>query len=180
MEDRRTVKTKRAIRKAFLELLQQKNINRISVVEISKLADLGRGTFYLHYQDVYELMEQLENELIEDLEELYSASFLGDNTMNILKFTDTLTEYMAANREVFLVLARTENGGRTMDKIKQFFNQKILSDNSNIVTEMDRAEVLFSVSGVFGVLEAWLKADMTTPFKSVSEMLHHVLIKLET
>lgn len=180
MEDRRAVKTKRAIRKAFLELLEQKNINRISVVEISKLADLGRGTFYLHYKDVYELMEHLENELIDNLGELYCASFHCDHTMNILKFTETLTQYMESNRKVFLVLARTDNGGRTMEKIKHFFHQKLLSDNSNIITELDVAEVLFSVAGVFGVLEAWLKDDMTTPYQSVSEMLHHVLIKLET
>ena len=180
MEDRRAVKTKRAIRKAFLELLEQKNINRISVVEISKLADLGRGTFYLHYKDVYELMEHLENELIDNLGQLYNASFQCDHTMNILKFTKTLTQYMESNRKVFLVLARTDNGGRTMEKIKHFFHQKLLSDNSNVITELDVAEVLFSVAGVFGVLEAWLKDDMTTPYQSVSEMLHHVLIKLET
>jgi AcrR family transcriptional regulator len=179
MEDRRSVKTKKVIRKVFLELLAEKNINRISVVEISKRADLGRGTFYLHYKDVYDLMETLENELIDNLGQLYNASCLGDNSMNILKFTDTLTEYMDANRDLFLVVARTENGGRTMEKVKYFFNQKLLSDSPITFTELDVAEVLFSISGVFGVLEAWLKDGMITPHKSVSEMLHHVLIKLE-
>lgn len=179
MEDRRSIKTKRAIRNAFLELLKEKSINRISVVEISKLADLGRGTFYLHYKDVYELMEYLENELIHNLEILYDTSYPCGNSSNMLKFTGTVTDYMEENRESFLVLARIENGGRILEKIKYFFNQKLISSEADVITELDRAEVLFIVSGAFGILEAWLKEGMKMPSKSVSEMLNHVLTKFE-
>jgi AcrR family transcriptional regulator len=179
MEDRRSIKTKRAIRNAFLELLKEKSINRISVVEISKLADLGRGTFYLHYKDVYELMEHLENELIHNLEILYDTSYPCGNSTNMLKFTETITKYMEENREIFLVLTRIENGGRILEKIKYFFNKKLLSDEVEVVTELYRAEVLFIVSGAFGILEAWLKEGMKMSSKSVSEMLNHVLIKFE-
>lgn len=180
MEDRRSLKTKRAIRNAFLELLKHKNINRISIVEISKLADLGRGTFYLHYKDVYELMEQLEQELIEDLSRLYDDSQPCDNSMNMLKLAETITQYMELNRETFLVVARTENGGRTLEEIKDFFIRKILSDYDKIVTDIDRGEAVFIVSGVFGILESWIRDGMTTPSKSVSELLHYVLVKFES
>ncbi|WP_238902798.1 TetR/AcrR family transcriptional regulator [Clostridium sp. YIM B02506] len=179
MEDRRSIKTKRAIRNAFLELLKEKSINRISVVEISKLADLGRGTFYLHYKDVYELMEHLENELIHNLEILYDTSYPCGNSSNMLKFTGTVTDYMEENRESFLILTRIENGGRILEKIKYFFNQKLISSEVDTITELDKAEVLFIVSGAFGVLEAWLKEGMKMPSKSVSEMLNHVLTKFE-
>jgi AcrR family transcriptional regulator len=179
MEDRRSIKTKRAIRNAFLELLKEKSINRISVVEISKLADLGRGTFYLHYKDVYELMEHLENELIHNLEILYDTSYPCGNSSNMLKFTGTVTNYMEENRESFLILTRIENGGRILEKIKYFFNQKLISSEVDTITELDRAEVLFIVSGAFGILEEWLKEGMKMPSKSVSEMLNHVLTKFE-
>lgn len=45
MEDKRNVKTERLIRTVFLELLKEKSINEITVAEISRKADLGRGTF---------------------------------------------------------------------------------------------------------------------------------------
>ena len=48
MEDRRSIKTKRAIKEAFLKLLHEKEINKITVSDLSRRADLGRGTFYLH------------------------------------------------------------------------------------------------------------------------------------
>lgn len=179
MEDRRSIKTKRAIKNAFLELLKEKSINRISVVEISKLADLGRGTFYLHYKDVYELMEHLENELIHNLEILYDTSYPCGNSSNMLKFTGTVTDYMEENRESFLILTRIENGGRILEKIKCLFNQKLLSSEVDVITALDKAEVLFIVSGAFGILEAWLKEGMKMSSKSVSEMLNHVLTKFE-
>lgn len=179
MEDRRSAKTKRAIRKAFLELLKHKNINRISVVEISELADLGRGTFYLHYKDVYDLMEQLENELICNLEKLYDASFPYNNSINMLKLTETITEYMKSNREVFLLLARTENGSRIPEKLKKFFIKKLLSENESVVTKADKVEAVFIVSGVLGVLDTWLRDDIRTSHKSISELLHHELMKFE-
>lgn len=179
MEDRRAAKTKQAIRKAFLELLKYKSINRISIVEISTHADLGRGTFYLHYKDVYDLMEHLENELISNLENLYDASFPFNNSMNMLKLTETITEYMESNRETFLLLSRTENGSRILEKVKHFFIKKLLLADGDAVTEKEMIEDVFIVSGVLGVLETWLRDGIVTSRKSISEVLHHVLIKFE-
>lgn len=62
-EDRRVKYTKQAIRESFLELLQEKPIDKISVTEICKRADINRGTFYSHYTDPYDLRQQLEQEL---------------------------------------------------------------------------------------------------------------------
>ncbi len=53
MEDRRNKKTEQLIKRVFLKLLKEKSLNKITVAEIARLADLGRGTFYLHYGDVY-------------------------------------------------------------------------------------------------------------------------------
>lgn len=57
--DLRVLKTKRAIREAFLQLLQQKALDRISVVELANRAEISKGTFYLHYQDIYHLYNEV-------------------------------------------------------------------------------------------------------------------------
>lgn len=61
--DRRVRYTKKAIRESFLDLLEQKPIEKISVTEICKNADINRGTFYSHYADPFELKASLEQEL---------------------------------------------------------------------------------------------------------------------
>ena len=66
--DRRVIYTKRAIRDSFIELQQQKPIEKISVTEICKSADINRGTFYSHYSDPYDLRKSLEQELVDTIE----------------------------------------------------------------------------------------------------------------
>lgn len=57
-------KTQRAIRKVFLNLLNVKSFNQITVTDIIKEAELGRTTFYSYYTDKFQLLEEIEQELI--------------------------------------------------------------------------------------------------------------------
>ena len=66
-EDRRVRYTKQAIRDGFLRLLAEKPIEKISVTEICREADINRGTFYAHYSDPYELKRSLEDQLSDTL-----------------------------------------------------------------------------------------------------------------
>ena len=63
-----TEQTKNNLRIAFWSLYAQKPIEKISIKEITELAGYNRGTFYLHYKDVFDLMDQIKNELIEEVE----------------------------------------------------------------------------------------------------------------
>ena len=57
--DLRIEKTVRAIRSAFLELILTKPVHRITVTELARRAEINKGTFYLHYADIYDLYNQL-------------------------------------------------------------------------------------------------------------------------
>ena len=63
--DRRVVKTKRAIRNAFAELLSTKDINEITVKDIADLADINRKTFYCYYAGVFQVVDEIENEIVQ-------------------------------------------------------------------------------------------------------------------
>ena len=65
--DLRERKTKRAIRDAFLQLRAKKPLERITIKELSELAEISKATFYLHYKDIYDLSEQLQNEIVQDI-----------------------------------------------------------------------------------------------------------------
>lgn len=57
--DRRIRKTKTALKNGLIELMLEKNINDISVRELTEKVDLNRGTFYLHYKDIFDLLEKI-------------------------------------------------------------------------------------------------------------------------
>lgn len=60
--DRRVLRSRQALIEAFRALLEEKTFSEISVYQISERADLNRGTFYAHFSDKYELLEQLIRE----------------------------------------------------------------------------------------------------------------------
>lgn len=62
--DKRIQKTKYAIRKAFMELLQKKPLEKITVKELCELAYINKSTFYSHYEDIYALSDALEYEMV--------------------------------------------------------------------------------------------------------------------
>ena len=61
--DRRVRKTRRQLRECLITLLKEKKVQDITVRELTDMADLNRGTFYLHYKDVFDLLEKTEAEL---------------------------------------------------------------------------------------------------------------------
>ena len=70
-EDLRIIKTKMAIKNAFLQLLSEKSFDKISVADIAQYALIHRGTFYSHYTDKYDLLNKLEDELIDEIGEFF-------------------------------------------------------------------------------------------------------------
>ena len=66
LSDRRIRKTKDLLRKTLTELLMEKDLKNITISELTERADINRGTFYLHYKDIYDLYEQIEKELLDD------------------------------------------------------------------------------------------------------------------
>ena len=75
MSDLRTKRTRAAIKRAFMTLRAKKTLEKITVKELSELAEINKATFYLHYQDIYDLSDKIENEL---LEEAFSSLHPGD------------------------------------------------------------------------------------------------------
>ena len=62
--DLRVKKTRKSIVDAFIELRQIKPLEKITVKELASKAMINKATFYLHYQDIYDLEDSLESELI--------------------------------------------------------------------------------------------------------------------
>ncbi len=62
--DLRIVKTRRIIREAFLELRGQNPLEKVKVSRLCQLAQINKTTFYKHYQDIYALSDEIENDII--------------------------------------------------------------------------------------------------------------------
>ncbi len=73
MEDIRIIKTKNRIQQAFIEMLQTKAFDRINVTELCQKAQISRITFYAHYHDKYDLLKQIEEELLKQASQSFES-----------------------------------------------------------------------------------------------------------
>ena len=176
MKDKRIIKTQKSIRNAFISLIKEKSLNQITVAEISRKADLGRGTFYLHYKDLYDLYEHIEYELYNELEEMFDRSYPSCEPTNLKMILENITEYIEENKDIFLFLIQQDSNGR---KFKSFFNKKVMENSLwKEGSELNEIESTFIVSGVVGVLVEWLENGLSIQREKISNLLYKVLLKL--
>ena len=91
-QERRVRRTRAMILAGFIQLMQQKPVKDISVRELADLVDINRSTFYLHYTDIYDLLEQTENDLMEQF-----LTIIDKNHANLTlqEFSDKLEQFFA-------------------------------------------------------------------------------------
>lgn len=105
-EDLRIRRTKKGIKDAFLELLEKKSIDDITISEIAKIANVNRKTFYRHYPTKYQIVEDIINDALNDLIfELENDHYFSSN----LSFYDVMACMVRAakknnNEKLFVYL----------------------------------------------------------------------------
>ena len=75
--DARVKYTVKVIKEAFLKILENKPITKISVKEVAEAAEVNRATFYSHFSDCYDLLERIENDLLNDFRSMVDVYCLG-------------------------------------------------------------------------------------------------------
>ena len=111
-QDRRITKTRKAIYTAFLQLLNQKNFESITVQEIIDLADVGRSTFYSHYESkellLDELCRYLFHHLFERDEHLSPQDYLAHIFQHFKKNQDHVSSLLLSKNDYFIRQLRKE------------------------------------------------------------------------
>ncbi len=110
---RKALKTKKLIKNALAELLQNKNLKDITVQEVAQKADISRTTFYNYYYDVYDIYEQLEKEVLAELG-ILTLNFHDNPSKD---YGDEFFNYITQNPEVFKMIFSPYNTGELRYKI---------------------------------------------------------------
>ena len=85
--DRRVRKTKAQLRRGLARLMQEKSINEITVKELVDEVDINRSTFYLHYTDIYQMLQKIEEEVMEEIVQVMEAYPIDHSDQNsVMRF----------------------------------------------------------------------------------------------
>lgn len=179
--DRMNEQTQEKIQTVFLQLLKEKNFTKISVQDITKAADINRGTFYLHYLDKYDLLDRMESLLLERLEEhlhqldpgklLKGAEKYGVSFQAVEVF-----RYIQIHHEWFRIFLGDNNRNGFQRRLKDFFMRhfygKMMDNPAFFESSTVPPDYLssFATSAFLGLIEQWLAKDLAETPEAMAEM----------
>ena len=142
---------------ALLSLLEKKDIEYITVTEITKKAGVNRSTFYLHYDDVYDLLE----ETIENLNKQFMASFEGKLPLEIKSKEDA---FLLTDQRLLLYLQYVKQNKKVLKLIHQkprlFNTQKVYQQMYDKIFILPYRNLFFTktkeyINLNFSLVELW-------------------------
>lgn len=156
-QDLRYIKTERSIRNSFHELVQEKDMNRITVRELVERAEINKTTFYSHYETLPDLIDTLERENID-----YIMDNL-DQVELLYKDSDRFIENLYRNLKDCRIVTIGKNGAgsqRFVARLKKALSEEI--DHKGIDTvQYKKTMVLlkFILHGVLGIISTESEGD---------------------
>ncbi|NOU69776.1 TetR family transcriptional regulator [Paenibacillus sp. LMG 31461] len=179
--DPRVLRTRLLIRNAFIELLQEHELEKITVNRIAERATINRVTFYLHYQDIPDMVNKLADDMITEIHTILKEAPdpPGFNIQIILN----LLEHIAENSNFYKILLASKRipvfTERLLKLIADFITSRIdkieASSNLNVKVKKDIA-IWYGSSAIIGTIVFWLRNDLPyTPVflaAQLAELLH--------
>lgn len=160
--DRRIAKTKKAIYRAFAQLLSEKNINDITIKDIADRADINRKTFYNYYDGIYELIGEIENKIIDSFEKVIREHNVNELLHNPNKMFDELVKIINSDFDFYQYLISVESNSNLVSKLfislksraKEVISEYSVLDEATLDIVLD-----FVISGMFTVFQRWFNSS---------------------
>lgn len=171
--DRRIGKTKKAIKRALLLLMEQKDVATISITELSELADINRKTFYLHYQSIEDVLSEIEDELISSLKEIVDDYHFDTDQRKIFALFLRLNRLINEDYEFYNNLIRLDANGSLIKKIKEILKISVLPEvfaSIDVDHKLLQFLVEFVATGIVSVYVEWFYTDKSISLEKLAEV----------
>lgn len=166
--DRRIARTRLAIREALVSLIETKGFDALSVRDITETANINRSTFYLHFQDKFDLLEQTEQEIIQDIQGI----ILQTDSLSLANFHLTqqplpvmvqMFEYFRANAALVRAILGIKGDIAFQIQLRKAIEQNLSKigffegiNSQNFLLPSEYI-ITYVIAAHLGVVQIWLK-----------------------
>ena len=180
-EYRSSVRSRRMLREAFLELLEEKEFGKITVTDIVNRADLNRSTFYAHYPDVNGVVEEIQDEIInKNMEMVRSVKY-----RNILKdpmpYLNSICTMLQENMQLYSRMGHTAEVHLHLDKYRRIIVEDIIN-HPEIPEEIRTApffeiRIHFFIGGMMNTYQQWAEGKLKCTLTEISQEIASLIQK---
>lgn len=173
MESPKKKQAREAMEGAFIQLLRKKSIDQISITELCRKAGVNRSTFYAHYLDIYDLMEQVSNRFVQNM----FQDMIGDiGEPNAGQDNETphplilcALKTTLANRELcrLLVLPNSNISYKLIEEVLDWCKKRyeVFSNRNN---PDYAAEYTMTIGGTIVLWYDWIRSDFASPLDEIA------------
>lgn len=165
------------LKRALIQLLQVKDISKITIKELCETAGINRSTFYTYYDTQYELLEDIEREILEELVVHFKDLRPETGQREVTESVSTLLRYTEKNIDSFRALLG-EHGDPS-------FHHKIITANQAVIREWnvsgsadataERTAYLFATCGGVEVIKEWIMDEERMPRATLAGLLGNLI-----
>lgn len=181
-EDRRIRRTQRLLKESLGALMSKKAFKDITIKDITELADLNRGTFYLHYSDTYELLMAMENDVLNDFQEMISSYLETKPGNNLMSMLLPIVHYIVENEEICRNLFENSASNDFLIKFKTLVqkNGAALIERLYPASKSKDSEYFFEfvTYGLIGILKKWLDGGTAQTEEEIARISNDAILSL--
>mgnify|MGYP002523947396 FL=1 len=182
-EENRSVRnTRRKLREALIAKMKEKPISEITAKELAETVDISRGTFYLHYDDVFDLLKKTEENFFDEFDRVLNSeeakldrafehltaifAFIGENA-------DLCRVMLGANGDISFVLRIQKH---IDDKCSSMWKQ-CATPKDNTLVDREREELYnaFIIYGCMGIVRKWIEGGLKDPPEKISALAASII-----
>lgn len=167
--DRRVRKTKAALLSCLTKLMLEKKVSDITVKELTDLADVNRSTFYLYYKDIFDMVEQIETEMLASFTTAFQKVKEESNSYtSLLSFYTYIFEYVNENSEMCKILLGPDGDYLFIEKFKKVITETKPPFDTSIPKIKLRFLRPYIITGCVGIIQQWLRDNMDVSPKEMA------------
>lgn len=179
-EYRSAIRSKTLIKKALATLMHEKELNKITVSDIIREADISRGTFYAHYPDIHSVLDQIETEELKKLISLVNEARQENSGINnSTDFLKVVCNYLYNDFEYYRMLMQSSFLNNFFNRLVEVYYEDTLAAVLEKDPTKDVSEAIlyltFTTAGSKQVVLNWLQGKITGTPEEIAARLAKLL-----
>ena len=174
-EHRNAARSRRLIKQAFGELLNEKDLHKITVTDIVDRANISRGTFYAHYLDVYDLNAAIQNNIMETLDYVVQKTGALALITDPTSFVRDGMLFLEQNKTYYALFTNSSQGEVIVDRLISYVSNICSPVLDELVAPTDLSLVKTFLSYTLGafkrVILAWFSGELEASAQEVAAFL---------